>query len=421
MYNFAIFSQGWSLSKIALILLGAGESSRFRNSTQDLAESNLKQKNIAKLPKKQWIRVGEIPLWLKVAKELHSAYLFCDCVLSAAELEIPYMQKYLDSFNLDFKLACGGATRQESLKNAIDILDANTEFVFVSDIARCNISQTLCQKILEEVGKYDCVVPFLNLHDTIAYRDSTLQYLKREQLKVIQTPQLSRLSALTKAFKQGDFTDESSGIFAIGGSIGFVKGEQTARKLTFLQDLEHFNLPSPSNQTLIGIGSDIHALTSGNGIILGGIPIVCPYKLIAHSDGDVCLHALCDAILGAIGAGDIGEWFPDSDSAYKGANSRKLLAKIVDFVYSVGYSLRQADITIFAQKPKLSPFKSAMESQIAELLEIPKFKVNIKATTTEKLGFVGRGEGIFVQANVVLGYFNWKDLLKGWLYENFNY
>ncbi|MBX7489951.1 bifunctional 2-C-methyl-D-erythritol 4-phosphate cytidylyltransferase/2-C-methyl-D-erythritol 2,4-cyclodiphosphate synthase [Helicobacter turcicus] len=399
------------MTKIALILLGAGESSRFRDSTQDLAE--LKQKNIVKLPKKQWIRTGEIPLWLKVAKELHSAYLFCDYVLSAAELEIPYMQKYLDSFNLDFKLARGGTTRQESLKNAINILDTNAEFVFVSDIARCNIPQTLCQKILQEAGKYDCVVPFLNLHDTIAYEDSTLQYLKREQLKIIQTPQLSRLSTLKESFKQGDFTDESSGIFAIGGSIGFIKGEQAARKLTFLQDLEYFKLPYPSNQTLVGTGSDIHALTSGNGIVLGGIPIACPYKLIAHSDGDVCLHALCDAILGAIGAGDIGKWFPDSDSTYKDADSKELLAQIVDFVYSVGYSLKQADITIFAQKPKLLPFKSAMESQIAELLGIPKFKVNVKATTTEKLGFVGREEGIFVQASVVLGYFNWKNLLKG--------
>ncbi|MCI5968663.1 bifunctional 2-C-methyl-D-erythritol 4-phosphate cytidylyltransferase/2-C-methyl-D-erythritol 2,4-cyclodiphosphate synthase [Helicobacter sp.] len=399
------------MSKIALILLAAGESRRFKDSIQDSTQNHLNQNAVTKLPKKQWIRIGEIPLWLKVAKELQAVYPFCDSVLSATEFEIPYMQKYLDSFNLHFKLSRGGTTRQESLKNAIDTLDSTIEFVFVSDVARCNIPALLSTRILQKIDAYDCVVPYLNIQDTIAYDDSVLEYLKREHLKIIQTPQLSRLSMLKKAFKQGDFTDESSGIYAIGGNIGFVKGEQTARKLTFLQDLEYFKLPYPSNQTLVGMGGDIHALTSGDGIVLGGIPIACPYKLLAHSDGDVCLHALCDAILGAIGAGDIGEWFPDSDSNYKGADSKKLLEKVVDFVYSVGYSLKQADVTIFAQKPKLSPFKNAMESQIAQLLGIPKFKVNVKATTTEKLGFVGREEGVFVQANVALEYFNWKNLL----------
>ncbi|WP_299546750.1 2-C-methyl-D-erythritol 2,4-cyclodiphosphate synthase [uncultured Helicobacter sp.] len=400
------------MPKIALILLGAGESTRFRDLTQVPTKTNEQKNAVTKLPKKQWIRLNEIPVWLKVAKELHSIYPFCDFVLSAMESEIFYMRKYLDFYHLNFKLACGGVTRQDSLKNAIALLDSNVEFVFVSDIARCNISQTLCQRILKEVGKYDCVVPFLKIQDTIAYEDLTLQYLKRECLKIIQTPQLSRLSKLKVAFKKGNFTDESSGICAIGGSVGFVEGEQTARKLTFLQDLKSLNLPPPSNQTLIGIGGDIHALTSGDGIILGGIPISCPYRLIAHSDGDVCLHALCDAILGAIGAGDIGEWFPDNSLTYKGADSKQLLAKVVNFAYSVGYSFKQADLTIFAQKPKISPFKSAMESQIATLLGIPNFKVNVKATTTEKLGFIGREEGIFVQASVVLGYFNWKNLFE---------
>lgn len=400
------------MSNIALILLGAGESSRFKDSKQYLIENDLKQNFVTKLPKKQWIRLGEIPLWLKVAKELCAVYPFCDFILSGTELEIPYMQKYLDSYDLNFKLACGGKTRQDSLKNAINLLDSSVEFVFVSDIARCNITQSLCQRVLKEVKNYDCIVPFLNLHDTIAYSDSSLQYLKREHLKIIQTPQLSRLSVLKQALMKGNFTDESSAINAIGGSIGFVEGEQVAKKLTLLQDLKSLNLPYPSHQTLVGIGNDIHTLANGNGITLGGIFIDCPYQLIAHSDGDVCLHALCDAILGAIGAGDIGEWFPDNDPKYKGVDSKELLQRIVDFTYNVGYSLKQVDITIFAQKPKISPFKKIMESQIAKLLGIPNFKVNVKATTTEKLGFVGREEGIFAQANIVLEYFNWKNLIN---------
>lgn len=397
------------MSKIALILLGAGESNRFRDFKKE-PEGNSKQKSSIKFPKKQWIRLGELPLWLKVAMELHSVYPFCDYVLSGTKSEIFYMQKYLDSYDLDFKLVCGGETRQESLKNAIEFLDSNVEFVFVSDIARCNVSLVLCQRILQKVDKYDCIAPFLNIQDTIAYEDSTLQYLKREQLKIIQTPQLSRLSKLKEAFNLGDFTDESSGIHAVNGNVYFTKGEEAAKKITFLEDLKSFNLPCPSNKTLVGIGSDIHALTSGNGIVLGGVFIPCPYSLVAHSDGDVCLHALCDAILGAIGAGDIGEWFPDSDATYKGADSKELVTKIVDFAYSVGYNFQQVDITVFAQKPKLSPFKKEMESQIAKLIGIPKFKVNIKATTAEKLGFIGREEGIFVQASATLGYFDWRNL-----------
>lgn len=405
------------MTSVALILLGAGESSRFRDSSQCYSANLTTPLPATKLPKKQWLRLNEIPLWLQVAQNLHTAYTFSHCLLSAKASEIPYMQKYLSAFGLNFTLTSGGKTRQESLQNAINTLEnlGGAEYVFVSDIARCNIPQDLSHRVLQELGHYDCVVPFLKLQDTIAYTDSNsaLHYLKRENLKIIQTPQLSKLNVLKNALLKGEFTDESSAIYANGGTIGFVVGALEAKKLTFIEDLQDLQLPSPSKRTLVGSGSDIHALKAGNGIILGGIAIPCDLELIAHSDGDVCLHALCDGILGAIGAGDIGEWFPDNDMTYKGADSKDLLQKVVEFAYEVGYNILQADITIFAQKPKISPYKAAMESQIAQLLGIPHFKVNVKATTTEKLGFVGKGEGILTQATVVLEYFNWKTYHKG--------
>lgn len=403
--------------RVALILLGAGESSRFRDSAQCCDANLTAHLPATKLPKKQWLRLDEIPLWLKVAQNLHTVYTFSHCILSAKVSEIPYMQKYLSALGLNFTLVNGGETRQESLQNAINVLEnlGSAEYVFVSDIARCNIPKDLSHRILQELGHYDCVVPFLNLQDTVAYTDcdSTLRYLKRENLKIIQTPQLSKLSVLKSALLKGKFTDESSAICANGGRIGFVAGALEAKKLTFIEDLQDLPLPPPSKRVLVGNGSDIHALKAGNGVVLGGITIPCDLELIAHSDGDVCLHALCDAILGAIGAGDIGEWFPDTDVAYKGADSKILLQKVVEFAYAVGYNIIQADITIFAQKPKISPYKAAMESQIAQLLGIPSFKVNVKATTTEKLGFVGKGEGILTQATVVLEYFDWKTYHKG--------
>lgn len=410
------------MPKIALILLGAGDSSRFQASASHLLSYEKTQAKLPRLPKKQWLRIGEIPLWLKVALDLRRIYPFVQCILSAKSNEKKYMQKYLEAFSLDFELVSGGSTRQESLKNALEILEDSVEYVLVNDIARCNIPKDLSQRILDEIGNYDCVVPCLQLSDTIAYsKDSKLEYLKRENLKIIQTPQLSKVSALKSALKEQDFTDESSAIYVNGGSVGFVQGALEAKKLTFVEELKEMQLSKPSSRTLVGNGSDIHALSGGEGIILGAVAIPCEFKLIAHSDGDACLHALSDALLGAIGFGDIGEWFPDDNPVYQGADSADLLRIIVNFVRDVGYNILQADVTIFAQKPKISPYKSAMEHKIAEILQINPFKVNVKATTTEKLGFIGRGEGILAQASVVLEYFDWENLFnfRG-EYENFN-
>ncbi|WP_104722716.1 bifunctional 2-C-methyl-D-erythritol 4-phosphate cytidylyltransferase/2-C-methyl-D-erythritol 2,4-cyclodiphosphate synthase [Helicobacter mesocricetorum] len=378
------------MHKIAFILLSAGDSSRFQTK---------------KIPKKQWLRIGELPLWLKVAQEINSYYLFSKVIISAKEDEKKYMQKYLDSFGLDFLLTTGGETRQESLNNAISQVDE--ELVLVSDVARCSIPRDVFNAIILEANNYDCIVPYIPINDTIAYDNKNLEYLQREQIKIIQTPQLSKTKILKNALQNLSYTDESSAIYANGGKIGFVLGSPQSKKLTSPEDLSSFSLPPPSPKTIIGCGSDIHILDKGEGILLGGIPIPCEFKLIAHSDGDVCLHALSDAILGGIGAGDIGEWFPDNDETYKNADSAKLLQQITNFALNVGYTIEQVDITIFAQKPKISPYKQAIEKNIAQLLDIPLFCVNVKATTTEKLGFIGREEGILVHSNVVLAYFQW--------------
>ncbi|AWI34135.1 bifunctional 2-C-methyl-D-erythritol 4-phosphate cytidylyltransferase/2-C-methyl-D-erythritol 2,4-cyclodiphosphate synthase [Helicobacter apodemus] len=378
------------MHKITLIVLSAGDSSRFQTK---------------KIPKKQWLRIGELPLWLKVAQEISSYYPFNKVLISAKECEKKYMQRYLDSFGLDFLLTTGGETRQESLKNALSQVDE--EFVLVSDVARCSIPRSIFDTILLEANNYDCVVPYIPINDTIAYDKDGLEYLQREQIKIIQTPQLSKTKILKNALGNHTYTDESSAIYANGGKVGFVLGSLQSRKLTSLEDLSSLSLPPPDKKTLIGCGSDIHALKKGEGILLGGVFIPCEFKLIAHSDGDVCLHALSDAILGGIGAGDIGEWFPDNDETYKNADSAKLLEQITNFTLNVGYTIQQVDITIFAQKPKISPYKQAIEKNIAKLLGIPLFCVNVKATTTEKLGFIGRQEGILVHSNVVLTYFQW--------------
>lgn len=152
----------------------------------------------------------------------------------------------------------------------------------------------------------------------------------------------------------------------------------------------------------IGHGYDVHALEAGNGIRLGGVDIDCDLRLIAHSDGDVALHALCDALLGALALGDIGQHFPDSDERYRGADSITLLRAVYDLVQGRGFNLVNADLTIIAQKPKLADYRGAMQAAIADALNCSAQQIGVKATTSEKLGFTGRGEGIAVHAVVLL-------------------
>jgi len=155
----------------------------------------------------------------------------------------------------------------------------------------------------------------------------------------------------------------------------------------------------------IGHGYDVHALAAGDGLILGGVTISCGYALIAHSDGDVLIHALCDALLGAMGAGDIGVLFPDADMINQNRDSREFLRHIKSQMDAGSYQLGNADVTILAQTPKMAPYISDMKELIASDLETGVSQVNIKATTTEKLGFVGREEGIAVHAVVLLEHF----------------
>ncbi len=153
----------------------------------------------------------------------------------------------------------------------------------------------------------------------------------------------------------------------------------------------------------IGHGYDVHALGTGDGILLGGVSIACDKAIVAHSDGDVLIHALCDAILGALGRGDIGQWFPDTDEQHRGRDSREFLRQIREFCDTDGYQLINADMTIIAQTPTMSPHLNAMKLNLSQDLGCDQNGINIKSTTTEKLGFIGREQGIAVHAVVLLG------------------
>lgn len=380
MYNFVTLFKGKILLDITLVMLGAGSGTRMQMPV-----------------KKQWLRIDDDPLWLWATKNLSSFYTFKDIIVVSSDCE------YSKKFAPHYKFINGGETRQESLKNALSAV--NSEFVLVSDIARPLISNELFSKIIANAKNADCIVPVLNVADT-AYLGETA--INREHLKLIQTPQLSRTQMLKKALETSEiYTDDSSAIKAIGGSVWQILGDERARKITTKADLAKLNLIPPATQNFVGTGFDVHEFATGYPLWLCGEKLEYEKGLKAHSDGDVALHALIDAMFGASGLGDIGEHFSDKDEKFKGISSALLLKQSYEMAQSVGFELVNADITIMAEAPKISKFKAKMEQNIAEILGVMPCKINVKATTTEKLGFVGRKEGIAVMACVNLKYFNW--------------
>ena len=375
------------MSKLTLILLAAGTSSRF--------ELNVK---------KQWLRINHKPLWQFVADRLHQTTFFDKIIITSHVDDIEYMKSYSD-----FTLVEGGNTRQQSLHNALE--EVTSEFVLVSDIARVCVNEEFLSRIISKRSDADCIVPYLKVTDTIVYEDTTID---RDKVKRIQTPQLSRTQALKDALLSNeDFTDESSAIVANGGTRDFILGEDDAHKLTYAEDLNKVPcLEKPSSDTLSGTGFDVHAFEDGGVMWLGGVAIDSEFSFKAHSDGDVAIHALIDALLGAAGMGDIGMMFPDNDSSYKGIDSKELLKRVVTKINNFGFTLVNVDLTIAAEKPRIGKYKLEMRKTLANILKIDASRVNIKATTTEKLGFIGRGEGVGVIANANLKYYDWTEKTK---------
>ena len=370
---------------LSLIILSAGNSRRFETQV-----------------KKQWIRIKDEPLWKFVAKRFTDLHEFDNVIITASEKEINYMQKHSDH-----TFIVGGKTRQESLKNALSLV--KTSHVIVTDVARSCIPNEMIQRIIDAKSKADIIVPYLSVNDTVVYKNETID---RDEVRLIQTPQLSKTTVLTKALEQKEiFTDDSSAVKSIDGTVFYEKGSIKAKKITRYDDLDKLEcLSGPLKTTFVGIGFDVHQFCKDKKMFLGGVLIDSPFGFLAHSDGDVALHSLIDALLGAIGAGDIGELFPDNDDRYKNLDSKVMLQDVVTFVREVGFEINNVDLTIMAETPRLSTYKDEMRRVIASILKIEKIKVNIKATTTEKLGFIGRKEGVAVEAVASLHYFNWKKI-----------
>lgn len=303
-----------------------------------------------------------------------------------------------------YTLVIGGETRQKSVRNALEALeDGSCARVLIHDAARPDLPAEVTAKLVEALDDHPGAIPVLPVVDSIAVAQGGLMSGKadRDTLRRVQTPQAFRFADILMAHRvwagTPDAGDDAQVLMASGGSVALVDGDERLKKITFAEDFVD-SIPA----IRVGSGFDVHRLVTGEELWLCGLKIEHDKGLAGHSDADVALHAVVDALLGAIGNGDIGTHFPPSDPQWKGAPSPMFLEHAAKLVDEAGYGIGNIDLTIICEAPKIGPHRDAMRGKLAELLGIDQSRVSVKATTTERLGFTGRGEGIAAQALVTV-------------------
>jgi len=361
----------------------------------------------------QGLRAGQ-PLpkqfanWRGMPVVRHSALALADAGITPIVVAIPTGAEPLAQAALEgiagVRLVTGGSTRQESVSRALAALENDMpDAVLIHDAARPGLTAPVIARLIAALADYPGAIPVLPVVDSLAEADGERMGApaRRELLRRVQTPQAFDYSAILAAHRAWTGTaeagDDAQVLKAHGLSVGLVEGDQKLHKLTFAGDFTAS--PSPVR---IGTGYDVHRLADGEELWLCGVRIDHPRGLAGHSDADVAIHALVDAVLGGIAAGDIGSHFPPSEPQWKGASSDRFLAHAVTLVTEAGYRIGNVDLTIICEAPKIGPHRETMRARLAELLGTPIDAVSVKATTTERLGFTGRSEGIAAQAVATL-------------------
>ncbi|WP_203309948.1 bifunctional 2-C-methyl-D-erythritol 4-phosphate cytidylyltransferase/2-C-methyl-D-erythritol 2,4-cyclodiphosphate synthase [Sphingomonas beigongshangi] len=296
----------------------------------------------------------------------------------------------------DVRLVTGGQARRESV--ALGLAAIEGERVLVHDAARPFVPAAVIDRVVSALDQADGAYPVLAVADTLV-RDGAV--VSRDGLSRVQTPQGFTLEALRSAHRQWpdgeEATDDAQMVRRLGGRVVLVQGDPMLDKVTHPEDFAAAE-KRVAWETRSASGFDVHRLEDGEELWLGGVLIPHDKGLSGHSDADVALHAITDALLGTIAAGDIGTHFPPSDPQWKGAESGQFLRHAAALVADVGGRVDFVDLTLICESPKIGPHRSAMRARIATLLDLPEARVSVKATTTERLGFTGRGEGIAAQA-----------------------
>jgi 2-C-methyl-D-erythritol 4-phosphate cytidylyltransferase / 2-C-methyl-D-erythritol 2,4-cyclodiphosphate synthase len=281
----------------------------------------------------------------------------------------------------------------------VAVPDARASEVLIHDAARPFLSTRIIDDLIDALLEAPGAIPALPVVDSLARGTTALsETVERENLWRIQTPQAFHFDAILAAHRDWsgpEPSDDARMLMANGGEVRMVPGDEALAKFTFASDFDGHDM-TPSFRS--GSGFDVHRLVSGEELWLCGVKLEHDKGLSGHSDADVAIHALTDAILGAMALGDIGDHFPPSDAQWRGASSDRFLAHAMKLAGDLGYSLANADVTIICEEPKIGPHKQAMRERVAEIMGVPIDRISMKATTTEKLGYTGRGEGIAAQA-----------------------
>lgn len=301
------------------------------------------------------------------------------------------------SISADITSVSGGATRTASVKAGLEALRAHApDIVLIHDAARPFLSTETIDNVVQTLTEHPAAVPALPIVDAVKTLDGTP--VDRDQLRRVQTPQGFHFEEIMQAYGNisggADFADDIEVARQAGMSIGFCEGDPKNIKLTFEDDF----MATQNMISITGSGYDVHQICAGTSLFLCGVEIEAGFSLKGHSDADVGLHALTDALLGAISAGDIGDHFPPSDAKWKGVNSILFLEHAAKLVRAEDAIIDHVDVTLICEKPKVKPHRGAMRAKIAQTLNLPINRVSVKATTTEGLGFTGRGEGIAASA-----------------------
>ena len=356
----------------------------------------------APLPK-QFLKIGGKTILEKTVDKFVSLDIVKNVIVVTSEDYVEFCHSLLaEHIKKDrLQVIVGGKERQDSIYQAIahlkDVGIQDDDLVLIHDGVRPYASHQLIKAVVTKAEETGAAIAAVPPKDTIRHiNEGTLD---RSKLCSVQTPQGFRYAlieeAFAKAMAEGFYgTDDASLVERLGHEVAIVPGENTNIKITTPEDL--------AVEMRIGTGYDVHKLVEDRKLILGGVEVPYEKGLLGHSDADVLVHALMDALLGAAALGDIGKLFPDNDDAFKGISSIELLKRVKSALDDAGYSLGNADVTVICQRPKLAGYIDQMRQNVADALGVDLDKISIKATTTEKLGFAGRGEGIAAEAVCLL-------------------
>lgn len=310
--------------------------------------------------------------------------------------------------------ASGGATRQSSVHAGLEALTGHKpDIVLIHDAARPFVSHALISRAIDAAKRAGAAVPAIAVADTVKLVDdggNVTGTIERARLRIAQTPQAFRYDVILKAHRRAaregrfDFTDDAALAEWAGLTVATFEGDVNNMKLTIPEDFarEEARLASLQGDIRTGTGYDVHAFGNGDHVMLCGVRVPHERGFLAHSDGDVGLHALVDAILGALADGDIGSHFPPSDPTWKGASSDRFLRYAADRVSARGGKIASLEVTLICERPKVAPLRDQMRARVAAISGVDVSRVAVKATTSEKLGFTGREEGIAATASATI-------------------